>query len=67
MIQGLWDHKFEAIIDVKIGDSDTDSYWYKPTAALLDRWETTKKYKHTKHCHNQQKHFLPFLSQWMEC
>ena len=30
-------------------------------AALLDQWETTKKDKHGKHCHNQWKHFSPFI------
>ena len=29
MIQGLWDIQVEAIIDVKIGDADADSYKYE--------------------------------------
>ena len=29
--------------------------------ALLDRWENTKKDKHGKHCHEQQKKFSPFV------
>ena len=28
MIQGLWDKKVEVIIDVKLGNVDTDSYKY---------------------------------------
>ena len=38
MIQGLWDRKFDAIIDVKLGDADVDSYKYEPMADLLARW-----------------------------
>ena len=52
MVQGLWDRQIEAIIDVKIGDADADSYKYEPMASLLARWETIKKDKHSKHCHN---------------
>ena len=61
MIQGLWDCQVDSIIDVKLGDADTDIYKYKPTTALLARWEKIKKDKHGKHCHNQQKHFSPFV------
>ena len=61
MVQGLWDHKVNTIIDVNLGDSDADLYKYEPTTALLARWETIKKDKHVKHCHNRQKHFSPFF------
>ena len=61
MIRGLWDHQVEAIIDVKLGDADVDSYKYESMAALLAWWETIKKDKHGKHCHYQRKHFLPFV------
>ena len=30
-------------------------------AALLAWWETIKKDKHGKHCHDQRKHFSPFV------
>ena len=55
MIQGLWDHQGGAIIYIKLDNNDADSYKYKPITALLARWETIKKDKHGKHCHNQQK------------
>ena len=61
MVRGLWDRQVDAIIDVKLGDADADSYKYEPMAALLDRWETIKKDKHGKNCHDQRKHFLPFV------
>ena len=43
MIRCLWDRQVKAIIDVKLGDSDTDSYKYEQMSALLARWETIKK------------------------
>ena len=61
MIQGLCDIQVNTIIDVKIGDADTDTYNYYPTTLLLARWEKIKKNKHGKHCHDQQKHFSPFV------
>ena len=39
MVQDLWDHQVNAIIDVKLGDADADTYKYEPMAALLARWE----------------------------
>ena len=65
MIQGLWDRQAEAIIDVKLGDSDAYLYRFEPTVALLAQWDKIKKDKHGKHCHNQRKH-LPVCSfcQW---
>ena len=55
MIWSLWYRQVEAIIDVKLDNADADLYEYEPMAVLLARWETTKKYKHGKHCHDQRK------------
>ena len=38
MIQGLWDFQVDAIMDVKIGYSDSDTYKYEPIISLLVRW-----------------------------
>ena len=57
MVQGLWDRQVNAIIDVKLGDSDAYTYKYDPITSLLSRWENIKKYKHGKHCNDQQKNF----------
>ena len=61
IIQGLWDCQVEAIIDVKLCDARAYSYKYEPMEALLALWETIKKDKHFKHCHDQQKHISPFV------
>ena len=61
MIQGLWYRQAESIIDIKLGDTDVNSYKYEPMAELLDWWETIKKGKHGKNCHDQQKYFPLFV------
>ena len=61
VIRGLWDRQVDAIIDAKIRDTDAYMYKYDPTASILARKENIKKYKHVKHCNDQQKHFLPFV------
>ena len=66
MVLVLWDRQVNAIIDVKIGGTDADSYKYEPMTALLARWETINKDKHGNHCHDQRKHFCRFFYQWME-
>ena len=62
MIQGLWDRQVNASIDVKLGDSDADTYKYEPMTSLLGRWEKIKKYKHCKHCNDQWNFFTFVLS-----
>ena len=43
----------DSIIDIKLGDADTDSYKYEPMEELLAWWETIKKDKYGKHYHDQ--------------
>ena len=61
MIQVLWYRQIDVINDVKIGDSDADTYNYDPMTSILTRWENIKKDKHCKHCHDQRKHFSSFV------
>ena len=60
-IRDLWDRQVDAIIDVKLVDSDAYTYKYEPMRSLLVRWEKIKKDKHGKHCQDQRKHFLSFV------
>ena len=39
MIRGLWGIQIYAIIDVKLGNADTDTYRYDTMAELLALWE----------------------------
>ena len=61
MVRGLLDFQVDAIIDVKLGDANVDTYKYEPMTALLARWERIKKDKHGKHCNDQRKHYSPFV------
>ena len=61
MVLFLWDRQADAIIDVKLGDADVNTYKYKPIESLLARWENIKKEKHGKNCHDQRKYFSPFV------
>ena len=61
MILGLWYRQFDTIIDVKLGDADTEMYKYDPMTSLLARWEHIKNYKHCNHCHEQRKRFSSFV------
>ena len=53
MIRVLWDRQVDAIIDVKLGDADANTYNYEPMTALLSSRDKIKKDKHGKHCHYQ--------------
>ena len=55
MIPGLRDHQVYAIIDVKLGDADMDTFRYDPMISLLARWKNIKKDNHGKHCQDQHK------------
>ena len=63
MVQNLWDLQVNAIINIKFGDTDTDTYRYEPMTSLLAGWEKIKKYKHGNHCHDKQNFFCRLLSQ----
>ena len=38
ILQGLWYQQVKAIIDVKLGGNDVDSYKFEPMAELLAWW-----------------------------
>ena len=67
MVRGLLDFKVDAIIDVKLGDADADTYKYDPMTALLARWEKIKKDNHGKHCNDQRNFFRHLLFKWAKC
>ena len=61
MIWVLWDIQTDAIINIKLGDAYMKTYRFEQISALLAQWEKIDKYTHGKHCHNQRKHFSPFV------
>ena len=61
MIRDLWDRQVDAIINVRLGDADAETYKYELMQSILSRWENIKKDKHGKNCNDQRKMFLPFV------
>ena len=62
LIRGLWEIQTTAIIDVRFGDADAETYKTKEIDKIFPRWEQMKKYKYGQQCHDQQKLFsLSFL------
>ena len=51
MIRCLWHRQDYTIIDIKLGNYDTNYYKYESMYSLLDQWETINKDNHGKHCH----------------
>ena len=51
LIWGLWESQTDAIIDVKFGDTDTDTYKHELMDKLLARWENKNKDEHVNHYH----------------
>ena len=49
-IRGLWDIQTEAIIDVRFGDSDAETWNPVRMDKLLADWDKTKKDKHAQAC-----------------
>ena len=49
LVRGLWERYTDVIITVTLGDTDMDTYMFKPMVTLLYRWDKTKKDKHGKH------------------
>ena len=50
--------KTDAIIVVRFGNSDVDTYSEEPTRKLLAQYHNKKKYKHSNHCHKQTETFF---------
>ena len=60
-IIGLLYQQTCAIIDVKLSNADTDFYTFETMSILITLWGEINKDNHSKHCHEQQKHFTPFV------
>ena len=51
----------EAIIDVRIGDADANSWKPLTMHKLLEGWEKLKKDNNRKACYNQRRKVYPFV------
>ena len=61
MIRGLWDWQADSIIDIKLGDADTDYYKYEPMAELLVWLEKIKKDKYGDQASFDADNCVPYL------
>ena len=61
LIRGIWERQTDAIIKIRFGDPNCDSYKKEPMGSLIDQWEKGRKDKHGKHCHEQQENFSMFV------
>ena len=52
LIQGLWESQTEAIIEVRLGESDCDTHKKDPTKTLLDWWKKENKDKQVNNNNN---------------
>ena len=57
----FWELQTDAIIGVKFGDTDNDTYKNDLMDKNLNRWEKQQTNNHGKRCHKQWKHFHPFV------
>ena len=57
----LWGRQADAIIDIKLSDSDAYYYIFEAMTALLAWWEKINKYKNSKNYHEQPNIFLCLL------
>eukprot|EP00957_Ditylum_brightwellii_P107093 8171146-Ditylum_brightwellii.AAC.1 len=61
MIHHLWKHQVDAVIDVRITDTDAKSYILHPLETVLAAQEKGKKGKYLNSCLEQNHHFSPFV------
>ena len=60
-IQGLWDIQTEAIIDIRFGNTDAETWNPVIIEKLLVGWEKNKKEKYGQACYDQWIYFPLFL------
>ena len=61
MIRGLWETGTDALIDVQLVNVDARSHQNREAEAILKTAEKSKKRKHLADCHQQRRHFTPFV------
>ena len=61
LIKGFWDNGMDAIIDVRITDTDAKSYRTRDPKKVLQSQEKEKKKKYLDQCLLQRRAFTPFV------
>ena len=47
-VRGLWHSQSEALLDIRVVDTDADSYCHRPVAAVIKSAEEEKKRKYNE-------------------
>ena len=61
LVRGFWENGMDAIIDVRVVDTDAKSYNSRDPASVLKTAEKSKKNKYLEHCLQQRRAFTPFV------
>ena len=61
-IRGLYEKQTEALLDIRVTDTDAESYKHKSLEQVLKQQETEKKRKYKKACEERRCHFTPFVA-----
>jgi hypothetical protein len=52
----------DCIVDIRVTDTDTKSYYHRDTTKVLITQDKEKKRKYFEPCLEQRRHFTPFVS-----
>jgi hypothetical protein len=61
LLRGFWARGTECIVDVRVTDTDANSYKTRDPASVLKSQEKEKKRKYLAACLEQRRHFTPFV------
>jgi hypothetical protein len=61
LIRGFWARGTDAIVDVRVTDTDAKSYCSRDPHKVLAQQEREKKKKYLDACLEQRRHFTPFV------
>ena len=63
-MRGVWQPQTEALFDIRVTDTDAQSYAHRTVNAVLTAAEKKRKYMHRLYRHATH-HFLPLCCRWM--
>ena len=60
-VRGVYESQVEASLDIRVTDTDAESYKLKSVLQVLKSQETEKKRRYKKACEERRWHFTPFV------
>ena len=61
-VRRLWHSQSEALLDIRVVDTDADSYCHRPVAAVIKSAEEEKKRKYNEAVEARRGSFSPFVT-----